>query len=647
MCGIVGILKFDPREQVDESRVKHMRDVLYHRGPDGRGLVVDGRIGFGHRRLSIIDLEGGRQPMISPDGNTWITYNGEIYNFKELRAELAARGIRFATRSDTEVILRAYEEFGEQCVKHLRGMFAFAIWDRLRNRLFLARDRLGIKPLYYAVTDEELVFASEIKAVLAAGSTRPVFNRAVLPEYLATRYTAGAETFFEGVCKLLPGRTLTWTPEEGLRERRYWRPPVVSDGAGGTLTERAGEVRARLEEAVSGHLVSDVPVGVFLSGGIDSTGLAALMAAQAKTPLRSFSVGYGDRDFSELEYARLAADSIGTEHREVTVSPEAFFGALPSMIWHEDEPIAFPSSVPLYFVSDLARRNGIKVVLGGEGADELFLGYNRYRVTAWNERLAQVYHAAVPGALRSRVRRGVGRLPRRLRRYSERSFLALGSGARGLFFENFAVFPGRLQQQLINDAELLHARDPYATGLQCYEENTSGTLERMAHADIQTYLVELLMKQDQMSMAASVESRVPFLDHPLVEYVAAMPGEYKLRGWQTKAVLREALRDLIPPAILKRPKMGFPTPLGFWLRGAFRPLLNELVLGPRSVERGLFDPAFVRQLVQEHCEGTRNHGDRLWLLINLEIWQRIFIEGEAPQTVLGEAAPATALEAVA
>jgi asparagine synthase (glutamine-hydrolysing) len=628
MCGIAGILKFDPRERVDEQRLRRMRDVLLHRGPDDQGLVIAGPVGLGHRRLSIIDLAGGRQPMANPDRSLWITYNGELYNFRELRSDLELRGFRFATQSDTEVVLRAYEAFGEECVERLRGMFAFAIWDQKRNKIFLARDRLGIKPLYYAVADGELLFASEIKAILAAGSVKPAFNKAILPEFMATRFNAGAETFFTGIRKLLPGRTLSWSLDRGFQGRRYWRPPLAEEDTGDTLAQRADAVRQRLKESVSKHLVSDVPVGLFLSGGIDSTGLAALMASMRREPIRTFSVGFDDPKLSELKYARLAADSIGAIHRDVSISPARFFGALPNLVWHEDEPIAFPSSILLYFVSDLARRNDVKVVMSGEGADELFLGYNRYRVTAWNERLGRMYWPMLPSSLRNGIRLAVGALPGS--RYSKRSFLALDPDPRALFFENFAVFPERMRRGLVRDQDLLTARDPYAVGMRCYQEGSAGTLQRMAHADLQTYLVELLMKQDQMSMAASVESRVPFLDHPFVEYVATMPSRYKLRGWQTKAVLREALRDLIPRAILNRPKAGFPTPLGRWLRGPFHQLAREFVCGPRALERGLFNAAALRRMVEEHRSGKADHGDRLWLLINLEMWQRVFLEGEAP-----------------
>jgi asparagine synthase (glutamine-hydrolysing) len=630
MCGIVGIVKMNPETTVDGLRLARMRDTLFHRGPDGDGLFVEGPAGLGHRRLSIVDVAGGHQPMPNEDQTVWIVFNGEIYNHASLRPELEARGHRYRTRSDTETILHLYEEEGDRCVERLQGMFAFAIWDAPRNRLLLARDRLGIKPLYYARTDQALVFASEIKAILESGLIRPEFNEAILPEYLAARFVAGEETFFRGIRKLLPGRTLSWSPAEGFRERRYWRPPVETDDTPASFEEQACDVRDRLEATVRSHLMSDVPLGLFLSGGLDSTGLAALMAPMVKEPIRTFSVGFSETEANELSYARLAARSVGAEHREVIVSAEEFFKVLPRLIWHEDEPIAFDSSVPLYFVSRLARDH-VKVVLTGEGADELFLGYDyRYRVTALNERLGRFYWNLVPGRLRQHIQRLITMLPQTVRRYAERSFLAYEPGLRGLFFENFAVFPQALQQELIQDKGILTARDPYAEGLRACEEHTGGILERMSHADLQTYLVELLMKQDQMSMAASIESRVPYLDHRLVERVAAIPGRVRLHGWRTKAVLRKALRDLVPREILTRRKMGFPVPMGRWLRGPFWPLVQEFVLGPRAFERKLFHPAVLSRLAEEHRAGERDHSARLWLLINLEIWQRIFLDGETP-----------------
>lgn len=629
MCGIVGIVKLDPREHVEQERLKQMRDVLSHRGPDGAGLWVEGPVGLGHRRLAIVDVAGGHQPMANEDQTVWIVFNGEIYNHPTLRPELEARGHRYRTRSDTETILHLYEEEGERCVERLQGMFAFAIWDRVRGRLLLARDRLGIKPLYYASTERELLFASEIKGILAARSSRAEFNDAILPEFLANRFVAGEETFFRGVRKLLPGRTLAWSAADGFQERRYWRLPVSVDGSGTRLHVRAGELRRRLEAAVHSHLMSDVPLGLFLSGGLDSTALAAVMAPLVKEPIRTFSVGFAEPGANEFAYARLAARSVGAEHREVVVPPEEFFRTLPRLVWHEDEPIAFDSSIPLYFVSRLAREH-VKVVLTGEGADELFLGYNRYRLTAWNNKLGRVYGNLVPTAVRSAIGRRVPMLPRAIRRYADRTFLARPLSPRGLFYENFAVFSEPLQRELLADKGILTARDPYSTALRYYEEHSGSVLERMSHADLQTYLVELLMKQDQMSMAASIESRVPFLDHELVEHVTAIPGHVKLTGWQTKAVLRAALRDLVPGEILRRRKMGFPVPMGRWLRGPFWPVVQELVLGSRALERGLFKPACLRRLAEEHRTGVREHGDRLWLLMNLELWQRIFLDGEDP-----------------
>ena len=635
MCGIAGILNFDCRRRVETASLQRMQRVLSHRGPDGEGQVVLGNVGLAHRRLAIIDLRSGQQPMANDDQSLWITYNGEIYNYRALQVRLKNQGCVFRTQSDTEVILNAYALYGENCVEHLRGMFAFALWDRNRQKLLLARDRLGIKPLYYAYVNRQLLFASEIKAILAAGVVPVAFNKDVLPEFLATRFVAGPETFYRGIYKLLPGRTLSWTAATGLRQRRYWQLPVCLDDSPLPVEARAVQVREKLQEAIRCHLVSDVPVGLFLSGGIDSCGLAALMAPMAAEPIHSFAMGFDDRGYNELNYARLAADAVGAVHHEVTVTPEDFFTALPRLVWHEDEPIAFPSSIALYFVAHLARPH-VKVVMTGEGADELFLGYNRYRVTAWNARLGRPYYRLIPSPMRMRVSHGVRRLPRRLRRYAARTFLGTPAGIRGLFYENFAVFPQAMQGHLLNRQAGIAARDPYRDELRCFKRAPGGMLERMSHADLQTYLVELLMKQDQMSMAASVESRVPFLDHEFVEQVAAMPGRYKLRGWQTKAVLREALRGLIPREILARKKMGFPVPLGGWLRGRYWPLVQHLLLEPRALDRGLFNPEFVLQLAREHHSGAWDHSDRLWLLINLEIWQRIFLEGEPPEDLMEE-----------
>ncbi len=643
MCAIAGIVSLDPRGRVDQEQLTRMRDVQRHRGPDGAGVWIDGPVGLAHRRLAIVDVAGGRQPMANEDETLWIVFNGEIYNHPRLRPDLEARGHQYRTRSDTETILHLYEEYGDRCVERLQGMFAFALWDRVQGRLLLARDRLGIKPLYYACTDKQLFFASEIKGLLAAGAFRPELNDAILPELMAARFVSGEQTCFRRVRKLLPGRTLSWSPAEGFRERRYWQPPVSNDRSSADLRERAQLVRAQLESSVRSHLMSDVPVGLFLSGGLDSTALAMLMAPESRTPVHAFSVGFSEVEANELPYARLAARAAGAQYHEVLVSPQEFFQALPRLVWHEDEPIAFNSSVPLYFVSRLARQH-VKVVLTGEGADELFLGYDyRYRVTALNERLGRFYWRAMPSTGRQGVAQLVRALPQPLRRYAERSFLAYPPGPRGVFFDNFSVFPSALQRGLFRDQTLLAAHDPHQEGLRYWAEQQEGLLERMSYADLQTHLVELLMKQDQMSMAASVESRVPYLDHELVELVAAMPGKFRLHRWTTKAVLREAVRGLIPQDILTRPKMGFPVPLGRWLMGSFWPVVEDLVVSHRALSRGLFQPDSVRRLADEHRQGVRNHADRLWLLMNLELWQRLFLDGDDPVAASDDLAAAVSL----
>jgi asparagine synthase (glutamine-hydrolysing) len=647
MCGISGIVHFDPHRPVDAGRLRRMRDVMSHRGPDGRGLYIDGPVGLAHRRLAIVDVSAaGDQPMANEDGSVWIVFNGEIYNHASLRPGLEAHGHQYRSRCDTETIVHLYEEEGARAVRRLHGMFAFAIWNRKTRELLLARDRLGIKPLYYACTGSELAFASEIKSLLAAGCVTPKFNDDVLPEFLSTRFVSGEETFFQGVRKLLPGHVLIWSAETGLRTERYWQLPApAARDAHVPFDVHAKDLRDRLERSVERHLMSDVPLGVFLSGGLDSSALAAMTqnvrsraVSGAADPLQTFSVGFAEQDANELPYARTVAKAIGADHRDVTVAPGEFFDALPHLVWHEDEPVAFPSSVPLYFVSRLARRH-VKVVLTGEGADELFLGYNRYRVTLWNDRLGEPYRAAVPETLRNQVRRVVRALPSRLGRVAERTFLALDPGTRSLFLENFAVHTEAFQRQLLARPDMLDRRDPYAMQMRCYEDAAGGILDRMSRTDLQTYLHELLMKQDQMSMAASIESRVPFLDDELVEYVAALPGTLKLRMWQTKAILREAVHDIIPREILTRRKMGFPVPAGRWLGGDFWPIVQEFVLSPRVADRGLFNPAALARLAADHRAGRARHGDRLWLLVNLEIWQRIFCEGEDPSCVMQTIAP--------
>jgi asparagine synthase (glutamine-hydrolysing) len=640
MCGIAGIVARDPGVRVDPHRLARMRDALHHRGPDGSGLHVQGPVGLAHTRLAIVDVAHGEQPMSNESGDVWVVFNGEIYNHGDLRPGLEAQGHRYRTRCDTETLVHSYESQGEGLVDSLHGMFAFAIWDEPRQRLLLARDRLGIKPLYYRLDAHELLFASEIKALLAASAERPSFNEGVLPEFLSTRFVSSDETFFRGVRKLMPGHVLTWTPGQPPRARRYWQMPApVRTGA----APAPGDLRERLETAVRSHLMSDVPLGVFLSGGIDSSALAALAARATSEPLQTFAVGFAEASANELPYARLMARHVGATHHELTVTPQSFFEALPHALWHEDEPMAFTSSVPLFLLARLAREH-VKVVLTGEGSDELFLGYNRYRVTQWNARLGRPYWAAMPAPARRAIRSALCALPARLARVARRTFLNLEPGIRGVYHENFAVFPQPLQARLLARDRYATA-DPYATQISYFDAAPGGLLDRLGRAELQSYLVELLMKQDQMSMAASIESRVPFLDDRLVEHVVAMPGDVKLPGWQTKGLLRAAVRDLLPAAILTRRKMGFPVPLAEWLRGPFASVVEEFVLGPRANARGYFDRARLRELVREHAAGHTSLTDALWLLVNFEIWQRIFIDGDAPGDVMHVLAPRRAVAA--
>jgi asparagine synthase (glutamine-hydrolysing) len=638
MCGICGILTRNLSLVPDRGLLERMRDLIAHRGPDGTGLYLGPGVGLGHRRLSIVDLAQGQQPMYSHDRRFVIVYNGEVFNHPALKTELEAAGVRYRTHSDTETVLHLYQRLGERAVERMRGMFALAIWDSLERRLFLARDRYGVKPLYYVHrADGTLIFGSEIKALLPALGGRPDLNREALPDFLANHAPSGEATLFAGIMRLAPGHTLTW--QDGrISIRQYWDVPVANSSEApppGSRAERAliTEFRERFTEAVRLRLMSDVPLGMFLSGGIDSAAITSAMATLVKEPIRTFSVAFAEREANELEYARLVATAYRTEHRETVISPAEFFAELPRLVWHEDEPLAHPSSVALYFVSRLAARH-VKVVLTGEGSDETLAGYNRYRVTEYNARLGAVYRRCVPRFARRGLRRALEGLPAtsRFHQRAARTFLMRGTDLDELYFDNFAVF-GRAAQRELLSPELraqLAPVDPYAAYHSALSRvRGKPLLSQLLYADVKTYLHELLMKQDQMSMAASIESRVPFLDHPLTEWVAALPQTMKLRGTTTKWILRQAMQGRLPPAILARRKMGFPVPVGSWLRGPWRPLLSEYVTGSRARERGLFDADTVARLVSEHMRGV-NHSERLWTLLTFEIWARIFLDGESP-----------------
>ena len=637
MCGINGIaLSNRSNRRLDAELLVRMRDCLVHRGPDDDGLFLDRNVGLGHRRLSIVDVAAGHQPMTNEDGTLHIVYNGEVYNHADYRADLEARGHVYETRCDTETILHLYEEYGDRCVDYLRGMFAFAIWDQKKQELFIARDRLGVKPLYYALTsDGSLYFGSEIKSLLVAGAVTPELNYPALPDYLANHATSGEETLFTGIKRLLPGHTLLWR-DGHVEIKKYWdlkftdsTSPERSD------KEYVAEWLDLFRTSVRLRLMADVPLGMFLSGGIDSSAIAAMMSTMVNEPIKTFSVAFAEREANELEYARLVANKFKTDHHEIVVSPEEFFNALPQLIWHEDEPLAHPASVPLYFVSLLASRH-VKVVLTGEGSDEMLAGYYRYRKTVYNLSFGNRYERMTTPSVRGLVKRTVENMPvgGGVKRKLGRTFLCLPSNLESLYFDNFAVFQRSKQARLLSNTtrELTGPLDPYSGIHSLLADSDADTLlNQLLYADTKTYLHELLMKQDQMSMAASIESRVPFLDHKLVELTASLPERMKLRGVTTKYILRESMKGILPDPILTRSKMGFPVPLGAWFRGPFRTMIDEYVLGERVRARGIFDHTYLQQLVNEHQSGV-DHSERLWMLVNFEMWQRQFLDGEGFQS---------------
>ncbi len=632
MCGICGVFNFDRKHEVQRTWLHDMNRQIVHRGPDDEGLFVLENVGLAMRRLSIIDLQTGHQPLSNEDGTVWLVYNGEIYNYKDLRDRLLERGHRFRTNSDTEVIIHLYEEYGRNCVDHLRGMFAFVIWDEQQRRLFAARDRLGIKPLYYRLTDTEFIFASEIKSILEFPGVHRKLNRAALPEYLAFGYISGEETLFCGIHTLPPGHWLEINESGKTSIHEYWDLRSSSAEEGHPEGFYVQKYRTLFEESVSSHLMSDVPLGVFLSGGLDSSAVAAVAAKFCREPLQTFSVGYEEASFTELPYARMVAEHIGSQHYEVTVTCDDFFDALPRLIWHEDKPITWPSSVSLYFVARLARDH-VVVVLTGEGSDETLAGYARYPWTLWNTRLDSIYRAFVPHAIRGFVRNFVSNtapLSADTRRKLLHTFVGRnGDSWNSLYFDSFLCsFAQPDQQELLLDSSENFFPDPYRNSASFCKRSSGDLLHRMLYADIKTYLVELLMKQDRMSMAASVESRVPFLDHVLVEFAAAIPSRYLVHGLTGKQILKSAVRDLLPASIIDRPKMGFPTPWSAWLSGRWSDWVEQLLTEPRTLARKLFRPEAVRILLKEHRTRHRDHGDRLWRLVNLELWHRVCIDGD-------------------
>jgi asparagine synthase (glutamine-hydrolysing) len=634
VCGIAGFVTVAPASG-GVGILGRMAEAIRHRGPDDSGFYHDPWAHLSQRRLSIIDLHGGHQPMnnrtkTNETGALWIAFNGEIYNHAALRPALELAGHRYHGRSDTETILHSYEQHGVECLRLLRGMFAFVIWDAGRQQLFCARDRLGIKPFYYYWDGRLFAFASEIKALLEHPAISPALDEHSLPDVLAFGYASNDRTLFRHIRKLMPGHRMLLDvggPRPQLNCERYWDIPRA-EGGDSNLDERGwmDETRRRLEESVELHLMSDVPLGVFLSGGLDSSAIAALTQRTVSRPVQTFAVGYLEAKFSELNYARQAAAALGADHREVVVDFNAFFGALPQLIWHEDEPLAWPSSVPLYFVSKLAAQH-VKVVLTGEGSDELFAGYERYRWLDLNQRWAARY-ALVPHETRRRIRQWIAASPllgARLRRKLGHTVLGRELGFEPLFLANFycAFDAGARFEDYMS---YWNAR------------SESSPLARTLYADQKTYLVELLMKQDQMSMAASIESRVPFLDHTFVEFAAQIPDRLKVRGRTQKHILKAAVSDLLPRGIVYRKKMGFPTPLAQWLRDPRAEPLYARLRSPEGLLAAHLDLGQVDALIHRHRSGQEDATDRIWRLLNLQLWGDLFLTGRREQMLTGAAA---------
>jgi asparagine synthase (glutamine-hydrolysing) len=625
MCGIAGKFNFDPRRGIDRERLSAMTSVIAHRGPDADGFYVGDGIGLGHRRLSIIDLSTGDQPLTNEDRTIWVVFNGEIYNFAEVRAELETHGHRFRTHSDTEVIVHAYEQWGDRAVDRFRGMFAFALWDEPRRRLLLMRDRIGVKPLYYAATPAGVTFGSEIKAILEDPDVPRGWSAEALDAYLTLQYVPSPQTMYRGILKL-PAAHLLVAEHGTVTVRRYWDLQFTGDGDPSREDEYLEQLDALVTESVRLRLVSDVPLGAFLSGGIDSSAVVASMA-ETCGPDRviTTSVGFDEGAFNELEHARSVARHLGvTQHETIVRSDIA--DLLPKLAWHLDEPFADSSAVPTYYVSEAARQH-VTVALSGDGGDELWAGYARHRVEQWEVT----------------ARRWLGPSARMAGRLAERLPLAV-KGARSL--RHLALTPGeacarkhayglfdsiRSPLYSADFSREVRDADPFAGFRAAYAAcGSPDPLDRALYVDVKTYLVDDIMtKVDKMSMAVSLESREPLLDHKLLEFAASVPASLKLKNGQGKYLLRRLLRRRVPGAIVDRPKQGFAAPIGEWLRGPLAPMVDALLLDGRMRDRGVFNDRAVATLWREHRDGANDHRHRLWSLVMLELWFRQFVDGEA------------------
>jgi asparagine synthase (glutamine-hydrolysing) len=627
MCGIAGIVHADHTQPVSDAVLRSMCNAIRHRGPDDSGLHVDGATGIGMARLSIIDVAGGHQPIFNEDRSCVIVQNGEIYNHLAVRAELERRGHRYRTRSDTETILHAYEEYGTECVKHLRGMFAIAIWDAPRRRLFLARDRMGKKPLYYSIAggaaggaggaEARLVFASELKAVLAHPDVTRRLDEQALVDYVAWGYVPDPRSIYAGISKLPPAHTLVFENGKVTLEK-YWdvsfaeSSPLENEGA---YVDRALEI---LDEAVRIRLMSEVPLGAFLSGGTDSSIVVALMARNSTTPVKTFTIGFEEKEYNELEYARRVAEHFGTEHHEEIVRPDAEHD-VPALVRQFDEPFADSSMIPTYYVSRSARRH-VTVALSGDGGDELFAGYMRY-IDPANVRAVDHIPASIRNALFAPVAhmlpegtRGIDRLRDMLGTADEQYVRRM---SRGLTNMHAMVFDEQLARRVETDP--WHVAAPFLAAAAAGPD----TLSRRQYLDIHTYLSgDILTKVDRASMMVSLECRAPLLDHVLAEFAATIPPAMRIRGMTTKYLLKKVAERLMPAEMVHRPKMGFAIPVTHWLRGEWMAKSNELILGSRALERGIFRESFLRRVIDEHQSGKRDNSSMIWSLMMLELWFR-------------------------
>ncbi|MBI4687017.1 MAG: asparagine synthase (glutamine-hydrolyzing) [Nitrospirae bacterium] len=626
MCGIAGII--DISSTPERSLIERMCRVMKHRGPDGEGYYTDNNAALGHRRLSIIDLEGGKQPMSNEDGTIWITFNGEIYNFSEIKDELSRKGHRFKTRSDTETIIHAYEEYGEECVKKFRGMFAFGLWDSKRKILFIARDRLGKKPLYYYNDDKKIIFASELKAVLQDRSINREFDRAALVDYLTYNYIPFPETIFKDIYKLPPGHYMTVDVESdlSLTIKQYWDIQYNPDYSV-SEDEWAERLREKLKEAVKIRLISDVPLGAFLSGGIDSSAVVSLMSMVQGSRVKTFSIGFKEEEFSELRYAREVADKFGTEHIEMIVEPDAI-EMLPALSWEFDEPFADSSAIPTYYVSKMAREH-VTVILSGDGGDETFAGYRRYQ---WARDMQR--HDWMPACLKKML---FG---------FPASVLPEGVKGKGMLehlskdpFERFAglnTFSDKHYLKSLLHRDVLagvqqnsNGKLPDYTYLRKFYDgcNSKDYLTRIQYTDTKTYLAEdILTKVDRASMLCSLETRAPLLDHEVVELVASVPASLKIKDGETKYILKKAMTSILPDSILYRKKMGFGVPLVHWFKNDLTGYARETLLSKGAKERGIFNPDYIEGMLNSHQKTGRDLSARIWALLFFEHWCRNWID---------------------